>query len=379
MNPTFPTARSVLRFLGLQSGLSVLLGALIALPPAAVAQATWDPSSTWVFAVGVLKFDNPKVTPYPDEGRVDSDMIAAMKQRGVSAERIVFIKNEEATKENITRQFAPFLKRAGAGDTLIFYYTGHGSRHYNDPARTCTFLTFDTKQSWTVASIFDTVARNFSGQQVIYLADCCHAGALEAEAKRRNDRAAVLASAHLTSTSTGNWTFTRCLVDLLNGSPLTDLNGDGRITFDEASQYVGEEMAFMENQQSSHVVAGGFSNEWVLSTATGQRSGRVGERLEGESQGKWWKAKVIEEKDGKLKVTWPGWDAKYNEWLPPERTRPFVPELLPPNTSVQIKWGSKWWDGVIVRTQPNGLHLVHYTNYPEGDDEWVPMKRIRKR
>ena len=338
----------------------------------------WQPERTWVFAVGVLQFDDSAVATYPDKGRVDADMIATMQKRGVAQDHVLFLKNNEATKENIVRQLAPFVRRAAPGDTLFFYYAGHGGRDYSDPARTCTFLTYDTKSTWTVASVFDTVQQNFRGAQAIYAADCCHSGSLLGEAARHKGKSAVLASAHVASTSTGNWTFTRCLVEMFQGNPVLDFDGNGGITFAEAARYIEGEMSFLEGQHAAHGVTGGFSPDFVMSTASGPHTARMGEHVMGQSEGKWWKAEVLNEKDGKLFVTWPGWTRSYDEWLSADRIQAFTPKTFPIGAAVQAEWRGHWYDGRVVKTDL-GLHLIHYDGYPEGDDEWIGLERLREK
>jgi hypothetical protein len=338
----------------------------------------WEPEKTWVFAVGVLKFDDPATTTYPDEGRVDAEMIAAMEKRGVPEDHVLFIKNEQATRENIVRQFAPFLQQAGEEDTLIFYYCGHGGRDYNVPERTCTLLTYDTSSNWTVSSVFDTVEKNFHGKQVLYTADCCHSGALVVEAKQHHGREAELASAHVSSTSTGNWTFTRCLVDMFQGNPMLDENGDGEITLAETAHYIVDEMAFFEGQHSASGTNGGFPPDTVMSTVHGHHTPHMGELVEGESQGKWYKAEVIGEKEGEVLVTWPGWGKSSDEWLPLSRSRPFHPKAFAIGDKVQAEWESKWYDATILKNEL-GLHYVHYEDFPSSDDEWVALSRIREK
>jgi hypothetical protein len=336
----------------------------------------WEPERTWVFAVGVIKFDDPTTTSWPEKGRVDVEMIRVLEKRGVPADHILFLKNEQATKDNIVRKFNPFLKRAGPADTLIFYYAGHGSRDYMDPKRPCTFLTYDTGAKWTVSSIFDSVEKNFQGRQVIYTADCCHSGSLVVEAALHPRRAAALTSAHVASSSTGNWTFTNCLVKMFEGSPLLDLDGNKQITFAEAAHHVVNQMAFLEGQHSADGVSGGFPADTVMSMATGPRTPRMGELIEGESEGKWWKAKVLAEKKGQVLVTWPGWGKNYDEWLPLPRTRPYHPKTFAVGEVVQTEWQKKWYDATVLKVEL-GLHLVHYHGFSASDDEWVKLERLR--
>jgi len=336
----------------------------------------WQPAKTWVFAVGVLKFDDAALATWPEEGRSDADMIRALEKRGVPPEQVIFLKNEQATHENIVKKLGPFLRRARPDDSLIFYYAGHGSRDYSDPKRTCTFVTYDTESSWTVTSLFDAVERNFGGREVIYTADCCHSGALVEEIVRRDGRSAALTSAHVSSTSTGNWTFTQCLVRLFEGSPLLDFNGDRQVTFAEAAKHVTGQMAFIEGQHAAQGVSGGFPAGLVMARTSGPRLPRQGEFIEAESEGKWWKAQVLREREGEVFVTWPGWGRKYDQWLPVASTRPYRPKTFPVGSRVQAKWQKKWFDAKVVKVEL-GLHLVHYEGFPDGDDEWVKIDRLR--
>ena len=358
--------------------LLVLLATLGSLSELQAEHPVWEPAKTWVFAVGVLKFDKPSLTTWPDEGRMDSVMIEAVKKRGVPPGHVVFLKNEHATKENIARQLVPFLRRVGADDTLLFYYAGHGARNYAEPARTCTFVTYDTASIWTVASVFQTVERNFHGRQVMYMADCCHSGSIVDEAAHRKGREAGLASAHVSSTSTGNWTFTRCLVDMFEGSPMLDRNGDGEITFAEAARYIEGEMAFAEGQHSSSGTSGGFSSDTVMARTRAKHTPRMGELIEAESRGKWWKAEVLAEREGEVFVTWPGWNHSYDEWLPLKRTRVYRPHTFSSGASVDTEWRGQWFPARVVKTEL-GLHLVHYEGFPDSDDEWVSLARLRER
>ena len=352
--------------------------ALLLCPVLQAESPAWQPEKTWVFAVGVLKFDDPTTTSYPDEGRADAELIRVMEERGVPQNHILFIKNEQATRDNIVRQFGPFLQQASPDDTLIFYYAGHGMRDYKNASRPCSFLTYDTESKWTVTSIFENVDKNFRGRQVIYTADCCHSGSLVVEAARHPGRSAVLTSAHVSSTSTGNWTFTNSLVQMFQGSPLLDFDDNTQITFSEAAHHVVNEMAFVEGQHASSGLNGGFPADTVMAVATGTHTPRMGNLIEGESQGKWWKAEVLAEKDGLVYVTWPGWGKKYNEWLPLARTRPFHPKTFSVGDNVQAEWRNHWYDARVLKVEL-GLHLVHYDGFADSDDEWVRLDRLRER
>jgi hypothetical protein len=350
----------------------------LALVPLRAERPVWHPEKTWVFAVGVLNFDNPSLTTWPDEGRVDAVMLDAYRERGVPADRILFLKNEQATKAQITRKFAEFLQQAGADDTLVFYYAGHGGRNYNDAARPVHFVTYDTKANWSVDTILDTIERHFKGRQALLTVDCCHSGGLALAAAKQKGHVSygVITSAQASAKSTGNWTFTQCLVDALRGKPQLDLDGDGQIDFQEVAKYCDLEMAFCENQRVSQQAIGGFPKNLALAERHGKAVPRVGERCEGEEKGKWWKVKILAAKDGMFQVTWSGWSKKYDSWLSADQLRPYQPKTLAAGTPVDIEWNKDWYPGKVVKSEL-GLLLVHYDGYPATDDEWMPMNRVK--
>ncbi|NUO15059.1 MAG: caspase family protein [Planctomycetaceae bacterium] len=343
----------------------------------------FEPEKTWVFAAGILNWEDKKLGTWPDEGRVDQVMIDALKKRGVKEDRIVFIKNADATKEALVKKFNELLAKTAEGDTLLFYYAGHGGRDQNHDERTVTLLCYDSRPKkpdsyWKVSEVFDSLDKNFKGSRVLLTADCCHSGALADEAPKRSARVSygVLTSAHATSRSTGNWTFTQCLVDMFQGNPLLDLDNNGQVTFQEAARYCEEEMSFCEQQLSCSATSGRWRSDTVMAQASGKKAARVGERCEGEEAGTWYKVKILDAKDGKLFITWIGWERKYDCWVEPARLRPFKPTLYEGGTVVEVEWDGVWYKAKILYNRL-GMHFVHYEGYPSADDEWVPVKRIR--
>ncbi len=338
----------------------------------------WEPARTWVFAVGVLKFDDRGLQAWPDEGRVDAVLLQTLRKRGVPEEQMLFIKNEEATEAHVSKELAEFLKRPREGDMLLFYYTGHGGRDYSDPNRPVNFILYETKANWTVSSMLDVIEEHFHGSRVLLAADCCHSGALAEEASRRSGKIGygVLTSAHSNSVSTGNWTFTECLVDVFRGKPAVDANADGEISFVEAAHYCDAEMSFREDQRATHLALGKFSGDLIFARVKGDRAPRVGEHCEGQLRGVWMKARILEAKDGKFLVDWVGRDKLADAWLEPDRLRPYEPAMMEVGTRVQVQWNRQWFPGKVLQAE-HGLHLVHYDGFPPADDEWVPLRRLR--
>ncbi|HEV7402822.1 MAG TPA: Tudor-knot domain-containing protein [Chthoniobacteraceae bacterium] len=356
---------------------ALLLWLVVAVSASAEAPA-WQPRKTWVFAVGILTFEGARLHGWPEKGRMDEVMLDAMRQRGVAADHIVFLKNEQATLAQLRAGLATFVRRAGANDTLIFYYAGHGGRDYQDAARPVHLVPYDSSGSWQTKEVLDTIDSGFKGTCVLLTADCCHSGGLAEEAARHQGRISygTLTSARSSATSTGNWTFTQCLADLYRGQPALDLDHDGAITFAEAAQYCDLKMAFHENQRATNAATAGFPRDFVFAPVAGPAA-RVGETCEARWQGKWYQAEILAAHDGKYQVTWPGWDKSYDSWVAPEDLRPAPQTGFADGAKLEIEWRTKWYPGAVVQSAL-GLLLVHYDGFGKTDDEWVPLPRVRQ-
>lgn len=357
--------------------LALLLGLLAASARAEEAASEWDPTRTVAFVVGVLSFQDQKLATWPEEGRRDAELVELLRRRG--AKEVVFLKDREATGARIARDFSALLERTQAGQTLLVYYAGHGYRK-DDGA--VGFVPWDQAGDWQVASILDAIEARFKGQRALLLADCCHSGGLADAAEARQARSklawASLTSAWSTSRSTGNWTFTESLLAALGGEPRADPDGDGAVTLGEAAALAEAEMAFGEEQLTRFYASPGFGPALRLARAAGPRPGpRVGERLEVQAEGEWWKARVLEVQGERLKVRFYGWDASYDEWVEPARTRPWKTPARQVGQKVEVESEGKWYPATIVDTRL-GLAKVTYQGWDASWDEWVPSGRMRE-
>ena len=299
------------------------------------------------------------------------------------AERVVYLEDAQATKQRIERELVAQLARTRPGDMLIFYFAGHGSR--NTKTHQTYFANYDAGQSWAslwpVRSIFDVIEQHFRGERAILMADCCHSGALYDEAQRRQSKLsyACLTSAYSHNSSTGNWTFTDALLKGWGGNALVDLNGDGEVELNEMARYAELDMACFEQQKAMFIATGDISPDMRLAPSRGKHAPGVGRRVEVEWEGKWWPAQVIALEGGRSKIHYAGYDVSWDEWVTPERIRPFAPRTLPKGTHVQVLWSGdkKWYPGTVTASE-NGLHKIHYDGYSHEWDEWVGIKSIRK-
>ena len=137
---------------GLWLALSVLL-----IPALGQAQtpphSIWEPGKTWVFAVSCVVWKFDQKLNMPKDGREDMRLMATFKARGVSEDHIVFLKDNAGTIANIKSSFAGLLDKTHPGDTLIFYFQGHGSRDVSGgTAITISSITIATTPATTPSS-----------------------------------------------------------------------------------------------------------------------------------------------------------------------------------------------------------------------------------
>ena len=177
--------------------------------------------------------------------------------------------------------------------------------------------------------------------------------------------------------STGNWTFTECLLDALRGAGVADVDRDGVVRLRDLAGYAESRMAFEEEQLSSNGFAAGFDPGLVLARATPLRDPRIGGHVEVLWQNNYYKARVLDVRpDGTHWVHYAGYPATDDEWVAANRVRPYQPRMYPVALAVEAEWHGRWWPAHITDTRL-GLHQVHYDGFTDVWDEWVSSRRLR--
>ena len=109
----------------------------------------------------------------------------------VAAEELsmITITDEDATRENVTREFTSHLGQAGADDVALFYYSGHGAYQeapqelwdFEPDHRNETLVLVDSREpgGWDLADkelavLIAQVAAD--GCHLLVVLDCCHSG-----------------------------------------------------------------------------------------------------------------------------------------------------------------------------------------------------------
>jgi len=353
------------------------------------AELDWDPETTTVFIVGILEWERSDLYgsfPACMPNRRDEQLANFFREAGVPDDRLVYLQDAEATKKRIKKELVELLDETDEGETVIIYFAGHGYR--DDDSGETWFACYDAgdenESGWAVKEIFDAVENHFSGDRALLLADCCHSGALYDEARERAPDSdvtyGVITSSYAHNTSTGNWTFTDSLLAGWRGEGVVDLNGDGAVDLSEMARYAELELAFVEGQKSMFYAAEEFPRSASLAEVEEEAAARVGERVEVEWKGKWFRAKSIGADGDQLLVHYNGFDSSTDEWVGPDRVRPYYPAQFGEGDRVEVEWDKdgKWYPARIERGW-YGLHKVRYDGFDESSDEWVGPGKVRLR
>jgi hypothetical protein len=373
----------------------------------------WQPQRTWVFVVGILQWEHKDLLDsFPQKNRRDAQLVEFFRQQGVPSSQLVFLKDSQATTRRVDTSFQNFLARTGPDDLLFFYYTGHGYK--SEDEKTTYFATYDDSEDtvgWATDAIIGDIEKYFKGSRALLTADTCFSGTLAQQTRQLGRRVsyATLASATSNHTSTENWTFTEMLLAGLRGKSFADINNDGEVTLSELAEDIKQDMAFAEDQKSVFITTGNFQPEMELAAAERKVDPLISSRFEVRSEGDWYKARVIDAREGTYRVHYFGFEDSDDEWVTRrdfrtsqvlasnQKTRDDNSSWKPSSNSatvrssgenrssseyriganVEVNWKGKWYSARILEAK-EGRHLVHYAGYDDSWNEWVPDNRIRR-
>ncbi|MCX7939692.1 MAG: caspase family protein, partial [Thermoflexales bacterium] len=225
--------------------------------------------------IGVAKYANPHIPSLPETVLNDARDLAALLQRperaGYKPKHVRVLLDAQATREGILDGLRWLARRAGAQDTAVVFFSGHGGRVDEGPQRGNYLLPFDTDptdpQSTAISSDQLTAALSaIRTQKLLVLIDACHSGG-SADLKDIADRSGILkrsvaaemydvlkrGSGRVILASSRpeefsyvlpgapNSLFTQCLLEALDGKAGHD--GEGHIRIFDVVAYVFREVA----------------------------------------------------------------------------------------------------------------------------------------
>ncbi len=348
---------------------------------AAKAADKWDPHHTWVFFVGLVKWqDEDEFEAFPADIRKDGAFLDSIRKQGVPPDHVMFMQDAAATTSAVESRFASLLKRTRPGDWLIVYFEGHGYKDEQDMPYLVTYDVAGKVKGWRFSAIPAQIERYFKGEHAIIALDNCYAGAMVDEVKEQKNRVAyaVLASSMASQESTQNWTFTEALINGFNGESFVDENGDGAVTMRELSHNAEQDMIFGEEQLASTAFINGFEPDTVMVSAPARKSPRIGDRVEGYTENDWFRGYIADARGTRFKVHFYGYEKSDDLWLPARSIRKPTPNSrFKPGDKVEVRYKRRWYSAHILNIK-GGSHYVTFDEYDIDENEWVPPSRIRK-
>jgi hypothetical protein len=140
---------------------------------------------TWLLAIAIEKYDNTSPVVYSAKSG-DAFVAAAQKTFGIPKENIVFLRDDKATTGAVKDAVLKISERAEPGDTIYFYYSGHG---IPDPASNEAFILPKDKSVEYVGKepdlklrhIYQTLEKS-KAAKVVAIVDACFSGMTDGEA-----------------------------------------------------------------------------------------------------------------------------------------------------------------------------------------------------
>ncbi|MCX6318563.1 MAG: caspase family protein [Bacteroidetes bacterium] len=340
-----------------------------------------DPSKTFVFVAGVLKWQDPSLAAFSDRNRKDEELFRLLESTGIPAANMIFLKDKAATLTNIKTRLQELLLQTRAGATFIFYYAGHGIRAGNGPV---CFANYDYKDGngFSATIVSSLINQYFKGDEVWLLADCCFSGALLDEAKTisGNGRKVVaFTSATSSNISTGNWTFTQTMIDCFSGLARADRDKNKSISLAEVKTELFDAMLYREKQMAGAAFINIKENTAIQLQPVSDTYNNSGTRyVYTLREGKFEPARVLTIQGNTLRLELYHYSDKETITTSVSNTKPIEYMVYPAGTSVMVEWKGKYYPAMIKKVQ-NGVHYIQYTGYDDSWNEWVMYDRISTR
>lgn len=204
--------------------------------PAMPAQAAYGPEC-WAVIAGVsdYMYGDQDLNYCDDDARELSQVLSPVWGSG----HIRLLTDWQATKANILNAIDWLAANAGAGDTVLFYFSGHGSDYqdgYFCPSDSLTYAWGNDISSSQLASAFLPV----QAEKIVIILDCCHAGSFQYNMSAYGRVVMMACQSYEESAETSslrNGVFTYYILEALNSFDDADTNYDYELSAEEVAAY----------------------------------------------------------------------------------------------------------------------------------------------
>lgn len=107
---------------------------------------------------------------------------------------------------------------------------------------------------------------------------------------------------------------------------------------------------------------------------------KVGDKLEGEENGKWYQVTILKIEDGKYWIKWDNYSDTYNQWLTGDklRQRSLVLDAYYVGDKLESMDNGVWYPVTILEIK-DGKYKIHWDGYDDSYDKWVNAGELRKK
>lgn len=349
------------------------------------AKISWQPTQTLALLVGVLDWQDTSLATYTAENRYDQEFHDILRQRGVASESIIFLKDKKATLKAIKQALKRLLAKSDKNSTFLFYYTGHGDRPKEETET--YFLNYDcdtnnyAATSLSLKTLAELISKDFKGRQVILTADCCYSGNLNGAAEMlaaTGIETMVLSSATAANESTGEWTFTRSLNEILTGTPLMQC-AELELTAASAADYIAYNMACAEMQLANYHLTPGFPAEFVLtrlSANPGKNKPHLGKYMIATEDDVDYKVRIVDQNGKKCKIHYPELEGEPDIWCDYSELKDIAWQTWNVGSRIEVEWEKEWYPAQVLKRE-GFFHYIRYDDHEDVWNEWVAFDRIR--
>ena len=126
--------------------------------------------------IGTLEWKHEdQFDPFPKERRRDAALVRFFQQAGVPETQILYLRDRQATLQQIEAALSAHLAGAGPDAFLFFYYCGHG--YLLDSGAAC-LACYDAGDEdlpdWQMTSLLPLIEGHCGGSRALPALDCGH-------------------------------------------------------------------------------------------------------------------------------------------------------------------------------------------------------------
>lgn len=334
---------------------------------------------------GVLTWKDPGFPSFDPKGRKDSELAAALTSRAsVPATEVKLLLDADASRAKILAALGDAASRTKPGETLLFYYAGHGARAETGDIYLAS-ADIDSKHMPAtglgmpdVIKALDALPR---GATAVFLGDSCYSGGLADAARALSLRgiyAAAVTSAEASNTSTVNWTFTQTVLDALAGDPLADRDGNATVTLSELGDEVRDALKYRDHQRSGYAVFEmGDATLAAAATPAVAPTGtklKLGDYVVTASAPKD-VGRIVSAQGATVTLRSLHYATVSDRTEPLVALRPVTFHRYTTGASLDVLWEKKTWPAKVKQADGDFIFIT-YPGWPSYWDEWITGDRV---